>query len=58
MYFRDVKRVLFVPYALHDRDAYTKLARDKFKTLGRFMYQIIFESHTVHLLVSFIFIKP
>lgn len=32
--FRDVKRVLFVPYALHDRDAYTKTARDKFKTLG------------------------
>ncbi len=32
--FRDVKRVLFVPYALHDRDAYTKTARDKFRTLG------------------------
>ncbi|XP_039862230.1 alpha-aspartyl dipeptidase [Simochromis diagramma] len=31
---KDLKRVLFVPYALHDRDAYTKLARDKFKTLG------------------------
>ncbi|XP_029283713.1 alpha-aspartyl dipeptidase [Cottoperca gobio] len=31
---KDVKRVLFVPYALHDRDAYTKAARDKFKTLG------------------------
>lgn len=31
---RDVKRVLFVPYALHDRDAYTKTARDKFRTLG------------------------
>uniref|UniRef100_A0A3Q2CLT7 Si:dkey-69o16.5 n=1 Tax=Cyprinodon variegatus TaxID=28743 RepID=A0A3Q2CLT7_CYPVA len=31
---KDVKRVLFVPYALHDRDAYTKTARDKFKTLG------------------------
>ncbi|XP_056145771.1 alpha-aspartyl dipeptidase-like [Lampris incognitus] len=29
-----VKRVLFVPYALHDRDAYTKTARDKFETLG------------------------
>lgn len=29
-----MKRVLFVPYALHDRDAYTKTARDKFKTLG------------------------
>ncbi|XP_041663318.1 alpha-aspartyl dipeptidase [Cheilinus undulatus] len=31
---KDVKRVLFVPYALHDRDAYTKTARDKFRTLG------------------------
>ncbi|XP_035533157.1 alpha-aspartyl dipeptidase isoform X2 [Morone saxatilis] len=31
---REVKRVLFVPYALHDRDAYTKTARDKFQTLG------------------------
>lgn len=31
---RDVRRVLFVPYALHDRDAYTKAARDKFKSLG------------------------
>lgn len=31
---KDVKKVLFVPYALHDRDAYTKTARDKFKTLG------------------------
>ncbi|XP_051760609.1 alpha-aspartyl dipeptidase-like isoform X1 [Ctenopharyngodon idella] len=31
---KDVKRILFVPYALHDRDAYTKTARDKFKTLG------------------------
>ncbi|KAM6946253.1 alpha-aspartyl dipeptidase [Aplochiton taeniatus] len=31
---QDVKRVLFVPYALHDRDAYAKTARDKFKTLG------------------------
>ncbi|KAF7646815.1 hypothetical protein LDENG_00181850 [Lucifuga dentata] len=30
----DVKKVLFVPYALHDRDAYAKTARDKFKTLG------------------------
>ncbi|XP_068185483.1 alpha-aspartyl dipeptidase-like isoform X1 [Antennarius striatus] len=31
---RDVRRVLFVPYALHDRDAYTQTARDKFRTLG------------------------
>uniref|UniRef100_A0A673NKY9 Si:dkey-69o16.5 n=1 Tax=Sinocyclocheilus rhinocerous TaxID=307959 RepID=A0A673NKY9_9TELE len=27
-------KILFVPYALHDRDTYTKTARDKFKTLG------------------------
>ncbi|KAM9850873.1 alpha-aspartyl dipeptidase [Aulostomus maculatus] len=31
---QDVKQVLFVPYALHDHNAYTKTARDKFKTLG------------------------
>uniref|UniRef100_A0A8C5H816 Alpha-aspartyl dipeptidase-like n=1 Tax=Gouania willdenowi TaxID=441366 RepID=A0A8C5H816_GOUWI len=31
---KDVKKVLFIPYALHDRDNYTKTARDKFKTLG------------------------
>uniref|UniRef100_A0A3B3HCM4 Si:dkey-69o16.5 n=1 Tax=Oryzias latipes TaxID=8090 RepID=A0A3B3HCM4_ORYLA len=31
---KDVRRVLFVPYALHDRDAYTKTARNKFQTLG------------------------
>ncbi|XP_067892154.1 alpha-aspartyl dipeptidase-like isoform X2 [Heterodontus francisci] len=30
----NVKRVLFVPYALHDRDAYTKKARQKFESLG------------------------
>ncbi|KAM4730931.1 alpha-aspartyl dipeptidase [Anableps anableps] len=31
---KNVKRVLFVPYALHDRNAYTKTARNKFKSLG------------------------
>uniref|UniRef100_W5JXP5 Si:dkey-69o16.5 n=1 Tax=Astyanax mexicanus TaxID=7994 RepID=W5JXP5_ASTMX len=31
---QQVKRILFVPYALHDRDAYTKTARDKLQTLG------------------------
>lgn len=31
---KGVKRILFVPYALHDRDGYAKTARDKFKTLG------------------------
>lgn len=32
--FRQVTRILFVPYALHDRDAYTKTARDKLNSLG------------------------
>ncbi|KAL6454916.1 hypothetical protein MHYP_G00366430 [Metynnis hypsauchen] len=31
---KQVKRVLFVPYALHNRDSYTQTARDKLKTLG------------------------
>ncbi|CAL9689838.1 unnamed protein product [Knipowitschia caucasica] len=31
---KNVKRVLFVPYALHDRDAYTQTARVKFLSLG------------------------
>lgn len=31
---KGVKRVLFVPYALHDRDGYTRTARNKFKALG------------------------
>jgi len=30
----DVGRVLFVPYALYDRDAYSSNARDRFKALG------------------------
>ncbi|XP_069471630.1 alpha-aspartyl dipeptidase-like [Ambystoma mexicanum] len=29
-----VKRVLFIPYALHDRDSYAKTARKKFESLG------------------------
>ncbi|KAG8558839.1 hypothetical protein GDO81_017161 [Engystomops pustulosus] len=29
-----VKRVLFIPYALHDRDEYAKTARQKFESLG------------------------
>ncbi|XP_060684070.1 alpha-aspartyl dipeptidase-like [Hemiscyllium ocellatum] len=29
-----VKRILFIPYALHDRDAYAKKARCKFESLG------------------------
>lgn len=32
---RKVKRVLFVPYALHDRDAYARTAREKFESLGK-----------------------
>ncbi|MCI4378815.1 hypothetical protein PGIGA_G00220560 [Pangasianodon gigas] len=31
---KQVKRILFVPYALQDRDAYTKTARDKLSSLG------------------------
>ncbi|XP_038605266.1 alpha-aspartyl dipeptidase-like [Tachyglossus aculeatus] len=31
---REVKRILFVPYALHDRDAYAKTVREKFEALG------------------------
>ncbi|KAF3694345.1 Alpha-aspartyl dipeptidase [Channa argus] len=31
---KDVKKILFVPYALHDRDGYAKIAKDKFKSLG------------------------
>ncbi|NWU21860.1 PEPE dipeptidase, partial [Dyaphorophyia castanea] len=31
---RKVKRVLFIPYALHDRDAYARTAREKFESLG------------------------
>ncbi|KAH0621664.1 hypothetical protein JD844_023207 [Phrynosoma platyrhinos] len=31
---RNVRRVLFVPYALHDRNAYAKMAREKFESLG------------------------
>ncbi|XP_060786425.1 alpha-aspartyl dipeptidase-like isoform X1 [Neoarius graeffei] len=31
---KQVTRILFIPYALHDRDAYTKTARDKLNSLG------------------------
>ncbi|KAI2660534.1 Alpha-aspartyl dipeptidase [Labeo rohita] len=50
---KEVKRILFVPYALHDRDAYTKTARDKFKTLGLCLYHMDVE-HTVTATVIFI----
>uniref|UniRef100_A0A4W5K9T7 Si:dkey-69o16.5 n=1 Tax=Hucho hucho TaxID=62062 RepID=A0A4W5K9T7_9TELE len=31
---KGVKRILFIPYALCDRDGYAKIARDKFNSLG------------------------
>lgn len=43
--FSDVKRVLFVPYALHDRDEYAKIARNKFQSLGIFQKRKIFFFH-------------
>ena len=30
----DLKRVLFVPYALYDRDAYASMARERFEKMG------------------------
>ncbi|CDQ95112.1 unnamed protein product [Oncorhynchus mykiss] len=33
-----VKRILFIPYALCDRDGYAKTARDKFNSLGTSLY--------------------
>lgn len=33
-YLQHVERVLFVPYALQDRDGYSKVARTKFNALG------------------------
>lgn len=33
-FLRDIKRVLFVPYALYDRDAYANTARERFKAMG------------------------
>jgi dipeptidase E len=29
-----VRRVLFIPFALYDRDAYATMARGRFKTIG------------------------
>ena len=37
----DIQRVLFVPFALYDRDAYALTARDRFKQMG-------YESTSVH----------
>jgi dipeptidase E len=33
-FLSNIKRVLFVPYALYDRDAYSSLARERFKAMG------------------------
>ena len=33
-YFKGVQRVLFVPYALHDRDGYAAVARKRFEAMG------------------------
>lgn len=33
-FLRDLKRVLFVPFALYDRDAYALTARDRFRKVG------------------------
>ena len=33
-FLSDVKTVLFVPYALYDRDAYTSIARKRFEKMG------------------------
>jgi dipeptidase E len=33
-FLRDINRVLFVPYALYDRDAYANMARERFKAMG------------------------
>ena len=33
-FLKGVQRVLFVPYALHDRDGYTAVARKRFESMG------------------------
>jgi dipeptidase E len=33
-FLRNLQRVLFVPFALHDRDAYAALARERFQKMG------------------------
>lgn len=35
--FSKVKTVLFVPYALHDRDAYAATAREAYTEMGNFV---------------------
>jgi dipeptidase E len=33
-FLRDMRRVLFIPFALHDRDAYASMARERFRSIG------------------------
>ena len=40
-FFHSVKSVLFIPYALYDRDAYTSLAQKRFVNMG-------FELSSIH----------
>jgi dipeptidase E len=42
-FLRDLKRVLFVPYALHDRDDYAATAAERFQRMG-------YESTSIHAL--------
>jgi dipeptidase E len=43
----DVKRVLFVPYALHDRDAYAATAHERFAKMGYQLSSIHATAHPV-----------
>ena len=47
----EVKRVLFVPYALHDRDAYAETAIQRFAKMG---YELSSSHTTAALLCSFV----
>ncbi|XP_044888791.1 alpha-aspartyl dipeptidase-like, partial [Mauremys mutica] len=50
-----VKRVLFIPYALHDRDAYAKTAREKFESLDSFKRHLWHQELSFLLQCCFIF---
>ena len=41
----DQKRVLFVPYALHDHDGYTARARSAFASMGRELFSVHERNH-------------
>jgi dipeptidase E len=43
----EVKRVLFVPYALHDRDAYAEIAKQRFAKMGYELSSIHTTAHPV-----------